>query len=185
MGFDLHTLTVPIVQAPMAGGASTPALAAAVSAAGGLGFLAAGYKTPQAVADDIAQLRAAGDVPFGVNIFCVSEAQAPGPDEAVAAYARTLAQDAERYGVALGEPRRDDDAYAAKLDLVMRERVPVVSFTFGCPDAETVAALRDRGIAVWVTVTSPEEAAVAREAGPDALVAQGTEAGGPRAYVSD
>ncbi len=183
MTFDLRSLEFPIVQAPMAGGPSTPALAAAVGNAGGLGFLAAGYKTAEAVADDIAQLRAAGGAPFGVNIFVPSADPAPG--EAAVAYARTLAADAERHGVALGDPRFDDDAYEAKLELVMRERVPVVSFTFGCPGSETVAALHEHDIAVWVTVTGPEEAALAQEADADALVAQGTEAGGHRGYFSD
>jgi nitronate monooxygenase len=183
MAFDLRSLELPIVQAPMAGGASTPALAAAVGRAGGLGFLAAGYKTAEAVADDIAQLRAAGDAPFGVNIFVPPTEQAP--DHVVAAYAQTLAADAKRHQVAPGEPRFDDDAYAGKLELVIRERVPVVSFTFGCPAPETVAALHDTDIAVWVTVTSPEEGGLARDAGADALVAQGTEAGGHRAYFSD
>ena len=183
MTFDLRSLELPIVQAPMAGGASTPALAAAVGRAGGLGFLAAGYKTAQAVAADIAQVRAAGDLPFGVNIFVPSGDEASA--EPVAAYARTLAADAERYGVALGEPRFDDDAYAAKVELVIRERVPVVSFTFGSPAPETIAALHDADIAAWVTVTSPEEAALARDAGANALVAQGTEAGGHRGYFTD
>ena len=182
--FDLRSLRIPIVQAPMAGGPSTPALAAAVGEAGGLGFLAAGYKTPDGVAKDIAELRAASDAPFGVNIFSPpSEPEAPA--DVVAAYARTLAGDADRHGVSLGDPRFDDDAYAAKLELVTRERVPVVSFTFGCPAPEAVAALHDRDIAVWVTVTSPAEAALARDAGADALVAQGTEAGGHRGYFTD
>jgi nitronate monooxygenase len=183
MTLDLRSLELPIVQAPMAGGPTTPALAAAVGTAGGLGFLAAGYKTPDAVAEDIAQLRAAGDAPFGVNIFVASTDEAPA--EIVAAYARTLAADAERHGVELGDPRFDDDAYAAKLELVTRARVPVVSFTFGCPAPEAIASLHDRDIAVWVTVTSPEEAALAHDAGADALVAQGTEAGGHRGYFSD
>ena len=87
--------------------------------------------------------------------------------------------------MSLGDPRFDDDAYDAKLTLVIRERVPVVSFTFGCPAPETVAALHARDIAVWVTVTSPDEAALAQDAGADALVAQGTEAGGHRGYFSD
>jgi nitronate monooxygenase len=184
MAFDLHSLAIPIIQAPMAGGPSTPALAAAVGEAGGLGFLAAGYKTADAVARDIAELRSAGDAPFGVNLFSPPR-EAPADPDAVAAYARTLAGDAERHGVSLGDPRFDDDAYGAKLDLVTRERVAVVSFTFGCPAAETVAALHERDIAAWVTVTSPEEAAIAQDAGADALVAQGTEAGGHRGYFSD
>jgi nitronate monooxygenase len=183
MAFDLHNLELPIIQAPMAGGPSTPALAAAAAQAGGMGFLAAGYKTADAVARGVAELRGASAAPFGVNIFSPSEDEAPA--QVVADYARTLAGDAARHGVSLGEPRFDDDAYEAKLELVMRERVAVVSFTFGCPAAETVATLHDNGIAVWVTVTSPAEAALALDAGADALVAQGTEAGGHRAYFSD
>ena len=182
--FDLRCLQIPIIQAPMAGGPSTVALAAAVGRAGGLGFLAAGYKSADAVGQDIAQLRVAADAPFGVNIF------SPGVGgqssaEVVSAYAQRLAGDAERHGVSLGEPRSDDDAYDSKLQLVMRERVAVVSFTFGCPTAEVVAALHDHDIAVWVTVTNPSEAALALQADADALVAQGTEAGGHRAYFSD
>lgn len=183
MAFDLHTLELPIIQAPMAGGPSTPALAAAVAQAGGMGFLAAGYKPVDAVAQDIAALRQASAAPFGVNIF--SPAQAPAPADVVAAYARSLAGDAERHGVALGEPRFDDDGYQAKLELVTRERVAVVSFTFGCPAPETVDALHGHDIAVWITVTDPAEAAIAQDAGADVLVAQGTEAGGHRAYFSD
>jgi len=183
MPFDVRTLAIPIIQAPMAGGPSTPALAAAVAEAGGMGFLAAGYKTPDAVAQDIATLRASSDAPFGVNLFVPSPA--PAPMNGVAAYAETLAGHAERYGVALGEPRFDDDAYGAKLELILRERVAAVSFTFGCPAPDIVAALHDRDIAAWVTVTDPAEAALAHNAGADALVAQGTEAGGHRAYFSD
>jgi nitronate monooxygenase len=183
MVFDLRSLELPIVQAPMAGGASTPALAAAVSGVGGLGFLAAGYKTPDMVAEDIAELRAVSDAPFGVNIFSPPDDEAPA--DIVAAYARTLGGDAARHEVSLGEPRFDDDAYGAKLELVTRERVPVVSFTFGCPTPETVAGLHDHDIAAWVTVTNPAEAALAQDAGADAVVAQGTEAGGHRAYFSD
>jgi nitronate monooxygenase len=189
MAFDPHSLEIPIVQAPMAGGPSTPALAVAVCEAGGLGFLAAGYKTPDALAQDIAAVRAGTAAAFGVNLFSAPEAGAATGAEvaadAVAGYAETLGADAERHGVSLGEPRFDDDAYDAKLELVTRERVAVVSFTFGCPARDTVAALHGNGIAVWVTVTSPEEAAQAEAAGADALVAQGTEAGGHRAYFTD
>lgn len=182
--FDLGSLRIPIIQAPMAGGPSTVALAAAVGRAGGMGFLAAGYRRAEAVGQDIAQLRAAHDAPFGVNLFSPSPGD-QAPAEVVSAYARRLAADAERHGVSLGDPRFDDDGYDAKLALVLRERVAVVSFTFGCPEAETVAALHDRDIAVWVTVTDPAEGALALRAGADVLVAQGTEAGGHRAYFRD
>lgn len=168
----------------MAGGPSTVALAAAVGGAGGMGFLAAGYKSAEAVGQDIAQLRAATDAPFGVNVFSPA-AGGQAPDDVVTVYARQLAGDAARHDVSLGDPRFDDDGYDAKIELVMRERVAVVSFTFGCPAVGTVAGLHERDIAVWVTVTSPAEGALAVEAGADALVAQGTEAGGHRAYFSD
>lgn len=176
-------LREPIVLAPLAGGPSTPALAAAVSAAGGLGFLAAGYKAPDAVERDIAALRASTAEPFGVNLFVPSSAAVD--DAAVEGYVRRLAAEAERYGVALGASRADDDAFDAKLALAARARVPVVSFTFGCPAAETLAAVRAAGGEAWVTVTGVEEALAARAAGADALVVQGMEAGGHRASYDD
>src|SRR5437764_10400703 len=144
MAFDFQGLKLPIIQAPMAGGPSTPALAAAVGDAGGLGFLAAGYKTPDAVAQDIATLRAATAAPFGVNIFSPPTHEAPA--QLVSDYARTLRADAELHSVAVGEPRFDDDNYSAKIQLVIGERVPVVSFTFGCPAPDTVADLRAHGL---------------------------------------
>jgi nitronate monooxygenase len=181
--FDPRELRIPIVGAPMAGGPSTAALAAAVSGAGGLGCLAAGYKPVDAVAAEIDAVRERTSEPFGVNLF--APPQVAAPESAVAEYARGLAADAERYGVALGTPGFDDDYYVAKLELMAGARVPVVSFTFGAPRPETVAALHERGCAVWVTVTSPHEAATALAAGADALVAQGTEAGGHRAFFRD
>lgn len=180
---DPRQLQIPIIGAPMAGGPSTPALAAAVSSAGGLGFLAAGYIAPDAVAADIAAVRDRTARPFGVNLFAPPDAEAPAP--VVSAYAQTLAGDAERYRVELGPPRYDDDAYDAKLELIMDAGVPVVSFTFGCPSPRAVSALHARDCAVWVTVTGPGEAEMAAAAGADAIVAQGTEAGGHRAYFHD
>ena len=180
---DLSKLREPIVQAPLAGGASTPRLAAAVNEAGGLGFLAAGYRTADVVREHIRELRSLTSGPFGVNIFAPP---APGGDDgALASYAATLEAEADRYGVELGEPRHDDDDFAAKLALVVAEGVELVSFTFGCPQAEVVGRLREAGCDVWVTVTKPEEAVEAQAAGATALVVQGFEAGGHRGYFSD
>jgi nitronate monooxygenase len=174
----LSQLERPIVQAPMGGGPSTPALAAAVCEAGGLGFLAAGYRTPEAVHAELSELRALTERPYGVNLFVPG---APSRDPGgLRRYADALVGEAERYGVQLGEPRYDDDAWKAKLDLVRAERVPVVSFTFGCPDGSVVGSLRDAGCEVWVTVTSQDEAVAATDAGAEALVVQGVEAGGHR-----
>ena len=167
----------------MGGGPSTPALAAAVSAAGGFGFLAAGYRSPDALRDDIRAVRAETDRPFGVNLFVPSP---PGDvGESVRRYAASLKREAERYGVPLGEPRHDDDAWSEKLALVTEELVDVVGFTFGCPDPAVVEELRASGAAVWVTVTTAAEAGVANAAGADALVVQGVEAGGHRGSFDD
>jgi nitronate monooxygenase len=176
-------LRVPIVGAPLAGGPSTPALAAAVCEAGGLGFVAAGYKAASEVAGDIAEVRRATERPFGVNIFFPT--RLPVDEAAVGRYAEELASEAERYGVSCGEPLWSDDEWEAKLALVARERPAVVSFTFGCPDPEVVSSLRSDGIAVWCTVTSAEEASTAAAVGVDALVVQGAEAGGHQSSFDD
>jgi nitronate monooxygenase len=173
------------VQAPMAGGPSTVALSAAVATAGGLPFVAAGYRPPEAVRDDIAALRVAigASAPFGLNLF--APPADPGDAGEVERYARRLGPEAERRGVRLGAVRHDDDGWAAKLELAVAERVPVVSFTFGCPDLDVAARLREAGAAVWVTVTTPSEAQVAARAGADAVVVQGAEAGGHRGTFDD
>jgi nitronate monooxygenase len=162
----------------MAGGPSTPELAIAVCEAGGLGFLAAGYKRADAVREEIGAVRAATDAPFGVNVFVPSDE--PAHPDAVREYLQRITPEAERQGVELGEPRFDDDNWEAKLELVCAERPAVVSFTFGCPTREVVERVHGAGVAVWVTVTNPEEARVASSAGADGLVVQGTEAGGHR-----
>jgi len=179
----LDTLEVPIVQAPMAGGPSTPELAAAVAGAGGLGFVAGGYRTPEGLRDAITRTRALTDRPFGVNLFAPTGA--PADPAVVRAYADHLQPDADRAGVALGAPRFDDDAFDAKLDVLTTDPVAVVSFTFGCPSHETIARIRATGAAFWVTVTDPDEAREAVAAGADALVVQGTEAGGHRGAFVD
>ena len=167
----------------MAGGPSTPALAAAVSAVGGLGFLAAGYKRPEDLAGDIARTRELTPAPVGVNLFVLAET--PVDRARLTAYAQAIEPEARRHRVALGEPHFDDDALYAKLEVVCRERPPIASFTFGCPAPEVVQRLHERDIAVWVTVTEVEEALLAARSGADALIVQGVEAGGHRGSFED
>jgi nitronate monooxygenase len=170
----LAELEHPIVQAPMAGGPSTVELAAAVCDAGGLGFLAAGYRDPEEVRYEIQAMR--GRV-FGVNLFVPGQSEVD--EEALSAYVASL-------GDGAGSPRFDDDGWRAKLDVLRdSEPVPVVSFTFGCPPLGEVRALQAHGSEVWVTVTSVAEARAAREAGADVLVLQGSEAGGHRGTWAD
>ncbi|MGX2997293.1 nitronate monooxygenase [Streptomyces sp. JNUCC 64] len=167
----------PIVQAPMAGGVSRPQLAAAVSEAGGLGFLAAGYKTAEGMYQEIKQLRSLTSRPFGVNVFM------PQPEytdpAVVAVYGHQLAGEATWYGTELGDPDSGcDDGYDAKLAILVDDPVPVVSFHFGCPAREVVEALRKVGTLTLVTATTPDEARAVERAGADAVVVQGVEAGG-------
>jgi nitronate monooxygenase len=173
---------LPVVLAPMAGGPSTPALTAAVTDAGGYGFLAGGYLSADELSETIAATRALTGRPFGVNLFMPS---APGDPAAVAAYARTLQPEADRLGVALGEARWEDDGYPAKLEVIESSRVQLVSFTFGCPSSQVIDRLHRADIQVAVTVTSAVEAQLAVAAGADLLVVQGTEAGGHQASFAD
>ena len=179
----LEGLRHPIVLAPLAGGLTTPELVAAVGDAGGIGFIGAGYRTAADTAAQIAAVRALTGAPFGVNLFVPR--RDPVDAAALEAYLAGLAPEAERLGTAVGEPRDEDDDWEAKTALLTAHPVPVVSFTFACPPASLVAALRAAGSEAWVTVTSAREARAAAEAGADALVCQGAEAGGHRGAWDD
>lgn len=152
-----------IVQAPMSGGPSTPALAAAVSNAGGLGFLTAGYKTVDQLRADMDEVRRLTSRPFGVNVF----AHRSDPVDVSAT--------AEAWGLDPALARWSDDDYDGKIALLSEQPPAVVSFTFGLPEP-----LPRLGTETWVTVTGVEEARAAAAAGADALVVQGYEAGGHR-----
>lgn len=161
----------------MAGGVSGPELAAAVSEAGGLGFLAAGYKTADGVYQEIKRLRSLTDRPFGVNVFMPQPEYAESG--AVEVYAHQLAGEAAWYETELGDPDSGrDDGYDAKLAVLLDDPVPVVSFHFGVPSREALERLRRAGTFTLVTATTAEEAVAVERAGADAVIAQGVEAGG-------
>jgi nitronate monooxygenase len=178
----LDSCSIPIVLAPLAGGPSTPELAAAVSNAGGLGFLASGYLSAAELADRRCRLDELTGRPFGLNLFV------PGPAGDVARvrqFAAEIESDVSGAGARLGEPRHDDDDWDAKIGYLMDAPADVVSFTFGIPGEDVIAGLRARGTETWVTVTSSDEAQRAAAAGADLLVVQGSEAGGHRGGTSD
>ncbi|TVZ00876.1 nitronate monooxygenase [Trebonia kvetii] len=184
----LDSCPIPIVLAPLAGGPSTPELAAAVSEAGGLGFLAAGYLSAAELAARCRRVRELTARPFGVNLFVPgeeTEATQAERDERVTEYARAIAADVTSIGADLGVPHYDDDAWQAKLAVVLEEPPPVVSFTFGIPDRSVIEAVKAAGSEVWITVTTAAEARLAVEAGADAVAAQGAEAGGHRGGLTD
>jgi nitronate monooxygenase len=172
-------LEIPIVGAPMAGGPGTPALAAAVSNAGGFGFLASGYISAERLAQDIKAARAATTGPVGVNLFVPQPSVADV--YALNHYADALDDLAEHYGVEIGHPQfGDDDGWEQKLEVVADLRPEMVSFTFGAPSPDVLRWFGALGMLLFITVTSAYEAGVALAAGADGLVVQGPDAGGHR-----
>jgi nitronate monooxygenase len=168
---------LPLAAAPMAGGPTTPKLAAAVAEAGAFPFLAGGYGTAESLAAEIAEVRR-GDAAFGVNLFAPT--LCPINETEFRRYAHELQTDAERYDLDLSQAPllEDDDRWQDKLDLLLVDPVPVVSVTFGLPRPTEVAALRRAGSQVLVIVTTVDEARAATDVGADALVVQGSAAGG-------
>ena len=175
-------IRIPLIQAPMAG-VSTPAMAAAVSRAGGLGSLGVGAVDAETARRMIRDSRAdRQDLPLNVNVFCHRPAIA---NRAVAAaWIERLAPEFLRYGVSpptqLREIYTSFLADEAMLAMLLEERPRVVSFHFGLPPASTVHARRGAGIVLIATATNLEEARTISAAGIDAIVAQGDEAGGHR-----
>ena len=177
----LVDLDSPVVGAPMAGGVSTPALVAAVSEAGGLGMLPAGYRTPEQLAADIVDTQELTDRPFGVNLFVPHRLDRAALENAVDAYREALLPAAERLGVEPGHVSwGDTDHWADKVALVEALAPAVVSCTFGVPEREVVDRWHAAGCEVHVTVTSAAEAIAAETGGADVLILQGREAGGHR-----
>lgn len=169
----------PIIQAPMAGGATTPALVAAVSEAGGLGTLGAGYMSPEQIREAIHEIRERTDKPFGVNLFIPEAFDEKQPIAANVA-------------AALNEVRRELDisenppiasfakSFAEQLAVVLEEAPAVFSFTFGLLDPHSLQALKQKGVTVIGTATTVREAVALEACGVDMIVAQGSEAGGHR-----
>jgi len=176
-------LACPVIVAPMAGGPSTPGLVVAAAKAGAVGFLAAGYKTAAAMRTEMDTVRAATREAFGVNVFVPG---APTTDPAaLAAYLESLAPDAAALGATLGEAQWEDDHWGTKIEILLEDPPAIVSFTFGCPEAQLVTKLQAAGSQVWITVTQAREAAIAAAIGADALCVQGTDAGAHRGIFSD
>src|SRR3954454_11471808 len=175
----LDRISAPVVLAPLGGGPSTPELAAAVTEAGGLGFVAAAYLPASEMAARLEATRSLTQGSLGVNVFMLGSG--PASADEYAAYVERFRTWADRAGVDAGEPRYDDDDWDAKIELLTASPVEVTSFTFGCPSADVADALHRAGSEVWVTVTSPDEATQAEAVGADVLVVQGAEPGGHRA----
>ncbi|MCM3706205.1 MULTISPECIES: NAD(P)H-dependent flavin oxidoreductase [Cytobacillus] len=172
----------PIFQAPMAGGLTTPELISWVSNCGGLGNMGAGYMMPDDIRADIKKVRELTNRPFGINLF-VPDCDVSAKAEDISAMCTVL----ERYSSELGmaeKPLLPEKDYALlykkQLAVLMEERVPVCSFTFGIPDNADISELKKQGTMIFGTATNVNEAVEWEEAGADIIVVQGSEAGGHR-----
>ncbi|MCG7301648.1 nitronate monooxygenase [Brevibacterium ravenspurgense] len=163
-----------IIQAPMAGGPTTPSLVKAVHDAGALGFLAGGYLSPQALDQQIVDV---GCRQFGVNLF-VPESHHPKYED-LDSYRNALQPAFAELGVDLpAVPSFTDDSFNAKVDIVLQRQPGYCTFTFGLPDTSVVSSFQSVGIRVGITVTTPFEAVIAEANGADFLILQGPNAGG-------
>lgn len=170
----------PLIQAPMAG-STTPELVAAVSSAGGLGSLGAGYLEPQAILDQAMQVRRLTDRPYAIGLFVL-------PDEVVvdmAAVTRARERlDAlmEREGLAIRThlPTRWAPRFSDQFDALLEARPAVAIFAFGLIDATQIALLKRCKVTVIGTATTVTEALAWEDRGADAVSLQGAEAGGHR-----
>ena len=182
--FDLARLLdvrLPLAQAPMAG-VATPELAAAVSNAGGLGSIGIGTSPVAAARRMIEEIRARTSRPFNVNVFNHRAAVRDAALESrwIARLAPFFAEFDATPPTSLKEIYKgfgdDEDLF----QMLLAERPPVISFHFGLPTAERLAAFKAAGIRTMATATNPREAKLIEQAGIDVVVAQGTEAGGHR-----
>ncbi|MGZ5957558.1 MAG: NAD(P)H-dependent flavin oxidoreductase [Myxococcaceae bacterium] len=168
----------PLVAAPMAGGPSTPALAAEVSRAGGLGFLGCAYSTPEQILEWSSEVRARTDRPFGINVF----ADVPdGPPVDPGPMLELLRPIHAELGLpppeVPGMPTRSLDA---QIEAILQSGASAFSITFGLPSAAQVARLGHAGLVRIGTANTVDEARRVEESGFEAVVAQGSEAGGHR-----
>tara|TARA_R110002124_G_scaffold155710_1_gene322898 strand:+ start:30803 stop:31897 length:1095 start_codon:yes stop_codon:yes gene_type:complete len=172
-------MTLPVIQAPMAGGSDTPDLVVAVSEAGGLGSMGATYLTPEALRAAVDKVRGQTNRSFGVNLF------APQPVPSLPDDAETTVAAVQRAGADVGAPEpvlpeTMTDPFEKTFPEALDSGAKVFSFTFGPIPSEAIEALKTRGTFVMGTATTPAEAVALERLGVDAVVAQGGEAGGHR-----
>ena len=169
----------PIFLAPLGGGPGTPELAAAVSEAGGFGSLGAAYMTAGQTREAIRKVRLLTRKPFLVNLFCGGRQTGTDFDEKP--ILALLAEVHLKLGLpAPVLPAMPPDPFPEQLEVVLEERPAAFSFTFGIPDGDSLRRLNAAGILVLGTATTVEEGRLLEQAGVDAIVAQGAEAGAHR-----
>jgi nitronate monooxygenase len=178
---SLEFLKIPIVLAPMASGATTPELVAAVSNAGGLGCLGCAMHAPSAIERDVAKIRTLTSRPFAINLFVLEEL--PPPDPAVIGVAWNLLKPIRiKLGLSpdASPPTKFGESFSAQFEALVASRPPMASFTFGILTKDQMHRLHDFGCFVIGTATSVAEARAWEAIGANAICAQGSDAGGHR-----
>ena len=169
----------PIVQAPLAGGGDTPELVAAVSNAGGIGFIGAAYLTPAQILESARAVRNQTNRPFGINLFAPTPIPAR-PENSARAEQRLAPFFAELNLPAPRVAQITGNAFQEQLRAALQTDAAVFSFTFGILPADAISAVKARRMLLWGTATTVREAVALENLGVDAVVAQGSEAGGHR-----
>lgn len=176
---ELLQISYPIIQAGMAGGITSPQLVAAVSNAGGLGTLGAGYMTPETIREAIREIRNLTNRPFAVNLMI------PTPYETDREKERLMRNHLRQFEKTVGSPHEEviDQSFISfeeQVKVVLEEKVPVFSFTFGVLNPDVTQSLKSNQTVVIGTATTVREAVELEKHGVDAVVVQGSEAGGHR-----
>lgn len=177
-------ITYPIIQAGMAGGVTTPELVAAVSNAGGLGSLGAGYMDPEQMRQTIQKIKQSTNQPFAVNVFIpetpeVSEQEIEQANEWLRPFREELQLEKPEVNTPSGS------LFDEQMEVIIEEQVPVCSFTFGVPEKAWIQRLKEENRIAIGTATTVNEALINEEAGMDMVVMQGSEAGGHRGTFAE
>lgn len=180
---QLLQIKYPIIQAPMAGGITTANLVASVSNHGGLGNVGAGYMTSEQLEKKIRLIKEKTDNNFGVNLFVPNDFSVD--HEKIQQTMMHLQPfydelNIEPSNVALPSVEESNKRYEEQIDVIIKERVPICSFTFGLPAQSVINRLKEEEIIVIGTATTVEEAIAVEQLGLDVVVVQGMEAGGHR-----
>lgn len=178
--FEFKQLSIPVVQAPMAGGVCTPELVAAVANAGGVGSFGFAYSTPERISADLTAAKQLTDGPVNANFFVFRPVELPSPEiqrEAVQAL-KNLPIEAD-YSIHVPE-KNFFPVLEEQIEPIWQHRPAVVTFHFAIPPASIIEKAHALGIAVGITATNVAEARAIEQAGADFVVAQGIEAGGHR-----
>jgi nitronate monooxygenase len=183
---ELLQIKYPIIQAPMAGGVTTSKLVAEVTSCGGLGTIGAGYMTPIQLREQIREIKQLTDHFFGINLFVPNEFIVTEDEVNVANQLlhpiREELNLLQYDNIEIPIMNRVMETFKTQINIIIEEKIPVCSFTFGIPPKEVIDELKKHNIILIGTATTVEEAIAIEKAGMDIVVAQGSEAGGHRGH---